>query len=73
MKKELSVEGMMCQNCVKHVTRALEGVSGVTGVAVSLENKNAVVDCSDSVTDDALRSAVTDAGYEVKEIQKYEG
>lgn len=73
MKKVLSVEGMMCQNCVKHVTRALEGVSGVTGVAVSLENKNAVVDCSDSVTDDALRNAVTDAGYEVKEIQNYEG
>lgn len=73
MKKVLSVEGMMCQNCVKHVTRALEGVAGVTGVAVSLETKNAVVDCSDSVTDDALRSAVTDAGYEVKEIQNYEG
>lgn len=24
MKKQLSVEGMMCQNCVKHVKKALE-------------------------------------------------
>lgn len=73
MKKSLTVEGMMCQNCVKHVTRALEEVSGVTGVTVSLENKTAVVDCSDAATDDALRSAVNDAGYEVVRIQNYEG
>lgn len=73
MKKVLSVEGMMCQNCVKHVTRALEGVAGVSNVVVSLESKSAIADCSDSVSDDALRDAVTEAGYEVTEIQKYEG
>lgn len=72
MKKILSVEGMMCQNCVKHVTRALEGVSGVTSVSVSLEKRNALVDCSESVTNENLRSAVTDAGYEVTEVHNYE-
>ena len=28
MKKHLIVEGMMCQNCVKHVTKALAGLPG---------------------------------------------
>lgn len=39
MKKELMIEGMMCQNCVKHVTRALEGIPGASHVRVSLEEK----------------------------------
>ena len=29
MKKELMIEGMMCQNCVKHVTHALEGIRSI--------------------------------------------
>ena len=73
MKKQLSIEGMMCQNCVKHVTRALEGVAGVSAVEVSLENKQAVVTAGGDVSDEALRSAVTEAGYEVTGVQAYEG
>ena len=73
MKKALSIEGMMCQNCVKHVTRALESVPGVTAVQVSLEDKTAAVECSDSVSEEALTSAVSDAGYEVVEIRNNEG
>lgn len=44
MKKELMIEGMMCQNCVKHVTNALEGISGASHVQVSLEDKKATVE-----------------------------
>lgn len=73
MKKELLIEGMMCQNCVKHVTRALEGIPGASDVNVSLEDKKATVNVPDSVTDDDLKAAVTDAGYEVTEIKSYEG
>ncbi len=69
MKKELSIEGMMCQNCVKHVTRALEGIPGATDVDVSLEDKKATVSVPEAVTDDALKAAVADAGYEVTGIQ----
>ena len=72
MKKELSVEGMMCQNCVKHVTRALEGISGVSDVRVSLEDKKATVSVPESVGDDVLKAAVTEAGYDVTEIKTYE-
>ena len=73
MKKELLIEGMMCQNCVKHVTRALEGIPGASDVNISLEDKKATVNVPDSVTDDDLKAAVTDAGYEVTEIKSYEG
>ena len=73
MKRELKIEGMMCPNCVKHVTRALEGVAGVTGVEVSLEDKRAVVTAGSEVADETLKAAVTDAGYEVTGLQAYEG
>ena len=69
MKKELTVEGMMCQNCVKHVTKALEGVPGVTEVQVSLEEKKAIVSLPDSASDDVLKAAVEEAGYNVTEIK----
>lgn len=73
MKKELMIEGMMCQNCVKHVTHALEGIPSVTDVQVSLENKKATVNVPESVTDEALKAAVTEADYEVTGITTHEG
>ena len=64
MTKTLNVTGMMCQHCVMHVTKALEGVEGVRSVDVSLEAGTATVEAADSVSDDALVAAVSDAGYE---------
>jgi Cu2+-exporting ATPase len=66
MQKKLNVEGMMCQNCVKHVTKALEGVEGVTKADVDLDSKFAVVNLSADVPDKELIDAVTEAGYEAK-------
>ena len=68
MKKLLKVEGMMCQHCVKHVTDALMGVAGVTSVDVNLKKKGALVECGEGVTDEALTTAVKEAGYEVTQI-----
>ena len=62
--KTLNVTGMMCQHCVAHVRKALEGVDGVSAVDVSLEAGTATVEAADSVTDEALVAAVVDAGYE---------
>ncbi|MBQ9270188.1 MAG: heavy metal translocating P-type ATPase [Oscillospiraceae bacterium] len=63
MKTILNIEGMMCQHCVAHVKKALEGVPGVETVEVSLEGNNAVVTGSADV--EAMKAAVADAGYEV--------
>ncbi len=68
MEKILVVEGMMCQHCVAHVTKALSGVAGVRDVVVDLDAGTARVQVGDDVADDALTAAVVDAGYEVKSV-----
>jgi copper ion binding protein len=65
MKTTLKIEGMSCDHCVKHVTKALEELSGVKSAAVSLKEKSAVVDHEDAVTLAAMKAAVEEAGYEV--------
>ena len=62
----LSIEGMMCQHCVSHVKKALEGVKGTKSVEVSLETNSATVTTASAP--DALSKAVTDAGYTVISI-----
>lgn len=59
----LSVEGMSCGNCVKHVQHALTGVKGVQSADVSLEQKRAVVTHEPSVTVEQLAAAVEEEGY----------
>ncbi|MBE7100635.1 MAG: heavy metal translocating P-type ATPase [Clostridiales bacterium] len=68
MKKTLKIEGMMCQRCVAHVTKALQSVDGVAEVDVNLKKKTAVVALDNEVSDEVLTAAITDAGYEVKKI-----
>ncbi|MBQ9595607.1 MAG: heavy-metal-associated domain-containing protein [Synergistaceae bacterium] len=70
MKKLIHVEGMGCQNCVKHVTEALINLPGVTGADVSLEKNQALVTLADDVADDVLRAAIDEAGYYVSSIEK---
>ena len=62
----LAVEGMMCQHCVSHVKKALEGVKGVTAVTVDLDTKTATIEALSSVSVNVLVQAVVDAGYECK-------
>ena len=69
MTKTLHVEGMMCEHCQARVEKALAAVKGVKSVQVSLEDKTARVECGLLASDKALTKAVTDAGYEVKDIQ----
>ena len=61
MKVTLKIDGMMCNHCVAHVKDALSKVDGVTGVEVSLENKNAIVE--GSFDKDAAVKAVENVGY----------
>ena len=62
--KTLKIEGMMCMHCKKHVEDALNAI-GAEAV-VDLENKSAVV--NGKVSDEAMKKAVSDAGYTVTEI-----
>ena len=68
MTKTLKIEGMMCMHCVAHVTKALSSVEGVTNVEVNLKKKTAVVETLETVENETLVAAVSEAGYEVKKI-----
>ena len=60
---ELIVEGMTCQNCVRHVREALQGVAGVEAVEVELPGGRARVRHAPETVLAALVAAVEDAGY----------
>ncbi len=68
MTKVMTIEGMMCNHCTGRVQKVLEALEGVREVTMSLEDKTATVVLSDEVSDEALITAVTDAGYDVQGI-----
>ena len=69
MEKKLSVEGMMCQHCVAHVKKALEGIEGVEEAVVDLDSNSATAKLSADVADQVLVDAIVDAGYEAKVVE----
>ena len=73
MEKTVIIEGMACGHCTARVQKALEAVEGIAKVTMSLENKSAEITLNAPVDDEALRAAVTEAGYEVIEIRYPEG
>ena len=69
MKKHLAVEGINCGHCTSAVEKALRAVPGVRDVSVELASKTATVEIDASVSDEALRKAVTEAGYQVSAVR----
>ena len=58
-----TVPGMTCDHCKRAVSSELGSVEGVTGVEVDLDTKLVTV-TGDGLTDETLRSAIEEAGYE---------
>lgn len=67
MTKTIQIEGMSCGHCSARVEKALNAISGVQAV-VDLDKKTAAVTLTDAVSDETLKNAVTEAGYEVISI-----
>lgn len=63
MKKQMQIDGMMCEHCKAHVIRALSALDGVASVEVDLAAKTATLTLAAPVADETLSAAVTDAGY----------
>ena len=66
--KTMKIEGMMCPHCQAAVTKALNALDGVKA-EVNLEEKTASIQAENTVSDDMLKKAVEDAGYEVVSIE----
>ena len=72
-KKILTVEGMHCNHCASGVVKAVCSVEGVKDAKVNLDKKTCTAKLSAEVSDDALKSAVKDAGFEVTAIETKKG
>ncbi len=64
MEQTLKISGMMCEMCVKHVTKALSSLSGVEEVHVDLDSGTAVVK-GEKIAQDVYAKAIEEAGYEL--------
>ena len=67
MEKTLKIEGMMCAHCEARVKKCLEAFSEVEEAVMSHEAGTAILKLNADVSDEALKKAVEDQGYTVKE------
>ena len=65
MKTIIKVEGMGCENCIRHVTEALEGLSGIQDVRVDLQTGEVTFENPQSVGMDIISSTIEEAGYQM--------
>ena len=63
MTKTVKIEGMMCNHCEAHVKKALEALENVASATASHEAGTAVMEVTGEVSEEAVKAAVTDAGY----------
>lgn len=68
-KMIVKVDGMMCENCAKHVSKALMSLAGIENVEIDLANKEALVDYFGSINEKEISDAINEAGYEYKGIE----
>ena len=62
--KTLKIEGMTCGHCSARVEKALNALDGVEA-KVDLAAKTAQLNLTSVISDEIIKKAVTDAGYEV--------
>ena len=74
VRTELSVRGMTCQNCARHVREALQNVPGVSTATVNLDAQRATVRWATGTPPniEAAEHAVKEAGYEAAVVENRE-
>ena len=70
---QLSIEGMTCASCVRHVEKALQSVSGVEKASVNLATERAAVVAGNTVSLESLIAAVEGAGYHARSLANAAG
>jgi copper chaperone CopZ len=67
---EVTIAGMSCGNCVRHVREALSQLDGASDVSVDLQAGKAQLAVGTGVRDARIRAVVEEEGYEVKAIRR---
>lgn len=60
-----TVTGMTCEHCVRSVTEEVSELDGVTGVSVDLPTGAVTISSSQQLSEEAVRGAVEEAGYQL--------
>lgn len=63
-KRVFIVEGMTCEHCRNRVERSINEIDGAAA-KVNLGRKEAVISLEKEVSDEVLRAAIENAGYQV--------
>ena len=64
MEKTLQIKGMSCGHCSARVEKVLNAIDGVSA-KVDLDANTAKITLSKEVSDETLKTAVDNIGYEV--------
>ena len=66
----VGIEGMTCNSCVQLIENTVGAVDGIVKITVSLDKKEAVIvyNCN-TLTDEDVKNAIEDTGFEVTYIQ----
>lgn len=69
---QMTVNGLVCAFCAQGIEKKLRKFPATSDVVVNLEHRLVAVGLKDGqdIPDDALRKALTDAGYTVKTIER---
>ena len=64
----LKIEGMKCEGCKNRLENYLNNQDGIIKATVSLEKKEAYVQCEENVSPDDLKQFVSDAEFSCTSI-----
>lgn len=69
---EMTVNGLVCGFCAQGIEKTLRKNPATADVVVSLEDRLVAVATKDGqdISDEELRKALTDSGYDVKAIER---
>jgi len=68
MTKKLLIEGMSCKHCAARVEGVLTSLPGVAKAKVNLKEGVALVKLNAEISDSTFKTAIEDAGYDLKEV-----
>jgi len=67
-KTKIDIEGMTCASCAGHVEKELSKLKGTSNISVNAIVGKAFLE-TDNVSEDQLKKAVRDAGYDPKKVE----
>jgi Cu+-exporting ATPase len=68
-ERVLTVEGMMCKHCARHVTEALQTLG--LEAEIDLEAGKVKVSAAKAVTEEQIRRVIEEVGYRLLSIEKF--